>query len=140
MGAALPGLGRALFARCRADCVGELACGPFDVAILPSVIQYFPTLDYLERVVRQIVASTWSPGGSIFIGDVRNLELLEAFHASVQLFKSSGDLPVRELRRRIERSVVQEQELAFTRLGFAPCQDASRGLRLWISNQNSGGA
>ena len=109
-GAALPGLGRALFARCRADCIGELACGPFDVAILPSVIQYFPTLDYLERVVRQI-AAILSPGGSIFIGDVRNLELLEAFHASVQLFKSSVDLPVRELRRRIERSVVQEQEL-----------------------------
>ena len=108
--ALVPGLDRALFARCRADRIGELKCGPFDIAILPSVVQYFPSLDYLERVLRQL-AAILGPGGSIFIGDVRNLELLEAFHASVQLFKSSLDLPVRELRGRIERSVAQEQEL-----------------------------
>ena len=30
----------------------------------------------------------WRPGGAVFVGDVRSLPLLEAFHASVELFQA----------------------------------------------------
>jgi pristinamycin I synthase-3/4 len=105
-----PGLDRARFACTRADRIREVEEEQFDVAILPSVIQYFPSLDYLDRVLRWL-AHRLTPEGSIFVGDVRDLQLLEAFHASVQIFKAAPDLTARDLRRRIERSVAQEPEL-----------------------------
>ena len=58
--------------------------GPFDVVILNSVIQYFPSIDYLFQVLRGVLALT-TPDARIFIGDVRSQPLLEAFHASVEL-------------------------------------------------------
>jgi hypothetical protein len=39
--------------------------------ILNSVVQYFPTIDYLMNVLEGAVKVV-RPGGSIFIGDVRN--------------------------------------------------------------------
>jgi pristinamycin I synthase-3/4 len=106
----IPGLHRARFACTRADRIREIEAEQFDVAILPSVIQYFPSLDYLDRVLRLLVLRL-APEGSIFVGDVRDLRLLEAFHASVQIFKAAPELTARELHRRIARSVAQEQEL-----------------------------
>lgn len=44
----------------------------FDVVILNSVVQYFPSIDYLVRVLEGAVKVV-KPGGFIFIGDVRNL-------------------------------------------------------------------
>jgi SAM-dependent methyltransferase len=71
----VPGLDRASFVCCRADRIGDLGCD-VDVAILPSVVQYFPSLDYFEKVLHTLV-DMLAPDGCIFIGDVRNLELLE---------------------------------------------------------------
>ncbi|MBV8416480.1 MAG: amino acid adenylation domain-containing protein, partial [Verrucomicrobia bacterium] len=104
------GFAEARFKCCRADLIAEISSEEFDVAILPSVIQYFPSLDYLEKVLRDLAARL-SPTGAIFVGDVRNLQLLKAFHASVQLFKASPELSAGQLRRGIERSFLQEQEL-----------------------------
>jgi amino acid adenylation domain-containing protein len=104
------GLAEAEFKCCRADRIVEIGNEKFDVAILPSVVQYFPSLNYLEKVLHNLAVHLL-PRGAIFVGDVRNLPLLKAFHASVQLFKSSPDLPSSELRRRIERNFAQEQEL-----------------------------
>jgi amino acid adenylation domain-containing protein len=105
-----PGLNRARFVCARADRIREDDYDQFDVAILPSVVQYFPSLGYLDRILRRLALRV-APEGSIFVGDVRDLRLLEALHASVQIFKASPDLTVRDLRRRIERSVAHEQEL-----------------------------
>ncbi|MCA1852411.1 MAG: class I SAM-dependent methyltransferase, partial [Beggiatoa sp.] len=54
-----------------------------DLVILNSVVQYFPDIDYLVEVLSEAVRVT-RPGGHIFVGDVRSLPLLEAYHTSVQ--------------------------------------------------------
>ena len=55
-----------------------------DLVILNSVVQYFPDMDYLLEVLSAAVRVT-RRGGHIFVGDVRSLPLLEAYHGSVQL-------------------------------------------------------
>jgi acyl-CoA synthetase (AMP-forming)/AMP-acid ligase II/aryl carrier-like protein len=87
--------------------IGE---GEFDLVILNSVVQYFPGVDYLVRVLKGAVRAT-RPGGCLFVGDVRNLRLLEAFHASVQSYQAPSSLPVGELARRMRDHVLREEEL-----------------------------
>ncbi len=82
----------------------------WDAVIINSVVQYFPTVDYLMRVLRGAVDAV-APGGSVFIGDVRSLPLLDAFHASVELHKAEDRLSLVQLRQRIQRRVDQEEEL-----------------------------
>ena len=83
----------------------------FDVVVLNSVVQYFPSADYLVRVLKG-AARLVRPGGQIFLGDVRSLPLLEAFHTSVELFGADGGAGRAELFERVRRRVHQEQELA----------------------------
>ncbi|HEY4564596.1 MAG TPA: AMP-binding protein, partial [Thermoanaerobaculia bacterium] len=97
-------------ARGTADDWSEIRPGDFDLVVLNSVVQYFPDVDYLVRVLEGAVAAV-APGGAVFVGDVRSLPLLEAFHASVQLHQAPGPLPARELARQIHRRVQDEEEL-----------------------------
>ncbi|MHC5939081.1 amino acid adenylation domain-containing protein [Nostoc sp.] len=82
----------------------------FDAVILNSVIQYFPSIDYLIRVLEGAVKAT-APGGFIFIGDVRSLPLLQAFHTSVQLYQAEPYLSRFELQQRVQMQMFQETEL-----------------------------
>ena len=74
----------------------------FDTVILNSVVQYFPGLEYLERVLHGAVEAV-SPGGAVFVGDVRSLPLLEAFHTSVELYGAAADLSATTLQERVRR-------------------------------------
>jgi ubiquinone/menaquinone biosynthesis C-methylase UbiE/acyl carrier protein len=82
----------------------------FDTVILNSVVQYFPSIDYLVNVLEGAVKAL-APGGYIFIGDVRSLPLLEAFHASVQLDRAEPSLTREQLRQRVQLQMFQETEL-----------------------------
>src|SRR6185295_4268050 len=82
----------------------------FDLVVLNSVVQYFPGLDYLLRVLAG-AATVAAPGGRIFLGDLRSRPLLAAFHASVQLQQADEATLLGELRARIETASRQEQEL-----------------------------
>ncbi|MEG3973584.1 amino acid adenylation domain-containing protein [Microcoleus sp. herbarium8] len=82
----------------------------FDAVILNSVVQYFPNIDYLVQVLEGAVQAT-APGGFIFIGDVRSLPLLEAFHASVQLYQAEPSLAGEQLQQRVQMQIFQETEL-----------------------------
>jgi ubiquinone/menaquinone biosynthesis C-methylase UbiE len=93
-----------------ADDFEGLASQSFDTIIINSVIQYFPTVDYLVRVLTQAMA-VLKPGGHLFIGDVRHFGLLELFHSSVQRYQALETLPLDQLRQRISRSLSQEEEL-----------------------------
>jgi amino acid adenylation domain-containing protein len=93
-----------------ADDWTEVRPGEFDLVVLNSVVQYFPGADYLVRVLEGAVAAV-APGGSVFVGDVRSLPLLAAFHASVQLHRTSGSLPAAELARRVGRRAAEEEEM-----------------------------
>jgi len=95
----------------------------FDMVILNSVVQYFPDIDYLVDVLHK-AADAVRPGGSIFVGDVRSLPLLEALHASVEMHKAPASLSLGELRRRVEDRIEQEQELVIDPAFFFALQQA----------------
>jgi amino acid adenylation domain-containing protein len=82
----------------------------FDAVILNSVIQYFPSIDYLVGVLESAVKAV-APGGFIFIGDVRSLPLLEAFYADVELHKAPASLLIADLRQRVQTNLNEEEEL-----------------------------
>ncbi|HSF44133.1 MAG TPA: condensation domain-containing protein, partial [Thermoanaerobaculia bacterium] len=84
----------------------------FDTVVLNSIVQYFPSLAYLLRVVEAAVARV-RPGGAVFLGDLRSLPLLEASHLSVELFRAEGPLDRERLRRRVEAGLAAEPELVF---------------------------
>ncbi len=93
----------------------------FDMAVINSVVQYFPDLGYLETVLSR-AADVVASGGHIFVGDVRHLGLLPTFHASVQLAKAPSTAKAGWLRSKASLMVEQERELVidpefFTSLG-----------------------
>jgi acyl-CoA synthetase (AMP-forming)/AMP-acid ligase II/acyl carrier protein len=88
----------------------EQVRGQFDAVVLNSVIQYFPDLDYFMKVLEGAVDAV-RPGGAVFVGDVRSLPLLEAFHTSVELFKAEDGLGREELWQRVQKGIRQEGEL-----------------------------
>jgi amino acid adenylation domain-containing protein len=81
-----------------------------DLVILNSIVQYFPSTDYLLQALEQAVRVT-KKGGHILVGDVRNLALQDAFHASVQLYKAGVDVTLAELRRLMRQGKRNEKEL-----------------------------
>lgn len=60
----------------------DLPPARFDTIIINSVAQYFPSLDYLDALLRQL-QERLAPGGHLFIGDVRNHDLLSLFATGV---------------------------------------------------------
>ncbi|WP_247542741.1 class I SAM-dependent methyltransferase [Bradyrhizobium sp. 146] len=86
-----------------------LPLNSFDAVVLNSVVQYFPGIEYLHLVLEQ-AAGLVAPGGHIFVGDVRNLELLPVFHREVQSAKVSGATDA-ALARKIFLSIAEEREL-----------------------------
>jgi amino acid adenylation domain-containing protein/non-ribosomal peptide synthase protein (TIGR01720 family) len=97
---------------------GGLPPGSFDAVVLNSVVQYFPSIDYLLGVLDAVVPLL-APGGAVFVGDVRHLGLIEAFHASVELHKAAGATQGEELLAKVRRQVALEQELCLDPTLFA---------------------
>src|SRR6185436_14629308 len=90
-----------------ADELSNIAPGSYDAVVINSVVQYFPSVDYLVRVLERALQAL-APGGSLFIGDVRSLTLLRAFHASVELHHAPDATPAQELAKRIDRRMRRE--------------------------------
>ncbi|MCP4688577.1 MAG: AMP-binding protein, partial [Desulfobacterales bacterium] len=110
-GAGVPGMEKVRLLALKADDMEGLAPAGFDAAALNSVIQYFPGMDYLARVLKGALALL-APGGELFIGDVRSLPLLNAYHASVQLDRAAPSMTRKALARRVRAAAAREQELA----------------------------
>ncbi|MFI5776141.1 amino acid adenylation domain-containing protein [Nocardia sp. NPDC051570] len=92
-----------------ADDSDGLPEGHFDTVVLNSIVQYFPGEAYLHKVLDQVLR-VLAPGGAVFIGDIRNLALLEEFVTAVQITRHGGDDPV-AVRDRVRRTVSAEREL-----------------------------
>ncbi|MFF3754670.1 amino acid adenylation domain-containing protein [Streptomyces sp. NPDC002018] len=110
---AVPGLASRVELRARpAHETDGLPRGFFDTVVINSVAQYFPSADYLSRVLREI-ATLLAPGGRIFLGDIRNLRLLRTLRAAVESRRPavSDDPDKTALRTAVERSVSWEGEL-----------------------------
>ncbi len=110
-----------------ADDFEGIAAGSFDLVVLNSVVQYFPGMEYLVRVLEGAVRAL-APGGHVFVGDVRSRPLLEALAAGIELERARASLGREELRRRVERRVRQEQELVIEPEFFAALREHLPGI------------
>lgn len=99
----------------------------FDVIVLNSISQYFPNTDYLIDVINRAFTAL-VPGGSLFIGDVRNMPLLEAFHTSVELHKAPPALSLSNLKTRIAERIKAEDELVIDPRFFKALQQRVEGI------------
>ncbi|MDX3536039.1 methyltransferase [Streptomyces sp. MB09-01] len=57
--------------------VAHVEGGPYDLVIINSVAQYFPSILYLEEVLRRVLPAV-APGGHVFLGDLRHAGLRDA--------------------------------------------------------------
>ncbi|MEU2396021.1 amino acid adenylation domain-containing protein [Streptomyces sp. NPDC007369] len=87
-----------------------LPAGRFDTIVINSVVQYFPSADYLADVIGKLMRLL-APGGTLFVGDVRNLRLLRPLATAVQLHRTGADGDLAAVRRAVEQAVRVEKEL-----------------------------
>ena len=104
------GLTNVKFEKRMADDFTGIPEGAFDLVVVNSVVQYFPSVDYLVRVLEGAVRCV-KPGGVIYVGDVRDFTLLSAYHASVQLHGAADDVGRAELASRVAQRMLDEEEL-----------------------------
>jgi amino acid adenylation domain-containing protein len=91
--------------------------GEFDTVVINSVVQYFPSVEYLLQVIEGAISTmgyanaTIGQKGTLFVGDVRSLPLLEPYHAAVQLSRSPEERTVEQWQQQVHQSVAAEEEL-----------------------------
>ncbi|NEQ80763.1 MAG: amino acid adenylation domain-containing protein, partial [Moorea sp. SIO2I5] len=102
--------GHVSLAQKRAEDMADIAPNSFDVVLLSSIVQYFPSVEYLLQVIENSIRVV-KPGGMIFLGDIRSRPLMKAFHSSVQLYQATPSLSVEQLKAKIDREMEQETEL-----------------------------
>ena len=83
--------------------------GHFDTIVINSVVQYFPNAGYLAEVIDKAV-ELLAPGGSLFIGDVRNHSLQGAFQTGIALARA-GTSDADDIRQRVQHAMLGEPEL-----------------------------
>ncbi|MBE9500617.1 methyltransferase domain-containing protein [Streptomyces sp. GKU 257-1] len=84
--------------------------GQFDTVVINSVVQYFPDPAYLREVIAgalRVVAD----GGTVFVGDVRALQVFDTFHADVELRRADAAPGAAQARTRIRHAAAQDREL-----------------------------
>jgi microcystin synthetase protein McyA len=115
---AVPGLNHVALQQKMADDFEGLEAQSFDTIILNSVVQYFPNIDYLLQVLEGAMHVV-KPGGFIFIGDVRSLPLLEAYHTSIELHKAADSMTLENLQQNVRQRLAREKELVIAPAFFA---------------------
>ncbi|MCP3999465.1 MAG: amino acid adenylation domain-containing protein [Gammaproteobacteria bacterium] len=93
-----------------AESLNKLSGESFDAIIINSVAQYFPDQNYLLDVL-STASKLLISGGKIFLGDLRSLPLLEAYHTSVQTWQAEASTELDTLSERIRQRIEQEEEL-----------------------------
>ncbi|RCJ25078.1 hypothetical protein A6770_28095 [Nostoc minutum NIES-26] len=93
-----------------ADNFADIPQGDFDTVAINSVVQYFPSVEYLLQVLEGAIASIGTQG-KLFVGDVRSLPLLEPYHAAVQLSQAPEDRTIEQWQRIVSQTVAAEEEL-----------------------------
>jgi len=90
----------------------------FDTIILNSVAQYFPGANYLAAVLEEM-SRFLSDDGKILLGDLRNLDLKEAFATSVAVFNAQPDDTAEAVRHSATLNLYNEEELLISPSYFA---------------------
>jgi len=99
--------------QCPAHDLKDIKEGTYDTVIVNSVIQYFPSVEYLIDVIETSIKAL-TPSGKIFIGDVRSYSLLNAFITAVELAHADDDDSTKELRQKVHKRIIQEEELTIS--------------------------
>lgn len=85
-----------------ADDLSALPPDQYDIIVINSVAQYFPSVEYLISVIaglqRFIHAQT-----TVFIGDVNCYPLLEAFQAETQLSKADAETTTEKFQASVQK-------------------------------------
>ncbi|MGN9909960.1 amino acid adenylation domain-containing protein [Phytohabitans sp. LJ34] len=118
-----------------ADVLDDIPPRSFDVVILNSVVQYFPSLDYLLQVLRGALACL-SPGGAVFVGDVRNLRLLRCMRTAVELRRHGT---AREVTAGVDAALRLETELLLDPDFFAALPEHLDGVAACEVRVKAGG-
>ncbi|GEC05441.1 hypothetical protein SSP24_30960 [Streptomyces spinoverrucosus] len=106
-----PELARKVELRCQAAEVTDgLPTGFLDTIVINSVVQYFPSLDHLRKVIRGAMGLL-APGGALFLGDVRDLRQARVFQTGIQLARAGAEADPEALRRAVDRGLALEKEL-----------------------------
>ncbi|MFE7181893.1 amino acid adenylation domain-containing protein [Streptomyces erythrochromogenes] len=109
--AADPALVGRVRVECRAaDALDGLPDGGFDTVIINSVAQYFPSGAYLVDVLTRAFALL-TPGGCLFVGDVRDRRLLRAFRTSVTLGRDTTLADGTNPAAAVAQDMAREEEL-----------------------------
>ncbi|MFE2531488.1 non-ribosomal peptide synthase/polyketide synthase [Streptomyces sp. NPDC059371] len=103
--------------------------GHFDTVVLNSVAQYFPGAGYLADVLRA-AGDLLAPGGTLFVGDVRNARLLRCLRAAVETRRAADPEDKQALRAAVERSVAWEGELLLDPDFFATLDGFDADIRV----------
>lgn len=129
---AMPELAHVELRQCAADELDSLEDGAFDTVILNSIVQYFPGMDYLARVLEG-VSRILAPGGHVYVGDVRNYDLLEAYGASVAAYGAAPETTREALAGLTAQRVQREEELTISPRFFAAWRQAHAEVAgVWI--------
>ncbi|WP_328877599.1 non-ribosomal peptide synthetase [Streptomyces sp. NBC_00299] len=101
-----------------AHSAAELTGEKFDTIVLNSVVRHFPNEEYLEEVLGLLIPLL-ADGGSILVGDVRNLDLFTAQLCAVERDRTEPGGSVEAPATRVRRSRRQERELLVSPTYFA---------------------
>ena len=103
--------------RTAADDLRPIGDRRFDAVVLNSVAQYFPSADYLARVLQKCFDAL-KPEGFVFLGDIRIAELQRAYCLSLQLHRARDAMPLAELAETVRLQAFEERELLVSPLYF----------------------
>jgi hypothetical protein len=105
-----------------ADDFTQIPSGEFDWVILNSVTQHFPSERYLFRVL-DAAARALAPGGKIYIGDIRDLDLARALRFSIAVSRATPGTHAQDLRIQMLRMAELDQELQISPCYFLSLPD-----------------
>lgn len=96
--------------QCLADDFSQVPEAAFDTVVINSVVEFFPSSAYLARVIQGALKSL-APGGSIYIGDIPNLALLDVFHTSEQALQTASGQSIDGLLLRAQKRALLDKRL-----------------------------
>lgn len=115
-----------------ADSVKDYGHKKYDTIIINSVTMYLPNADYLSRVLNKAIDAL-KDGGKLFVGDVRNYDLLPHFHASVNQHKLSEYSQSSALIQFLQKKILIDKQLILSPQyfrNFAKQNGRVSGLRI----------
>ncbi|GCB44690.1 polyketide synthase [Streptomyces sp. NL15-2K] len=111
--------------------------GEFDTIVLDSVVQYFPSVDYLRRVLTGALRLL-APGGALFVGGVRDALLLPCLYTAAECGVMSPATPVSLVRFTAGRKALLDRELALAPAFFGTLEAGGCDIRLRSAGPDGG--